>query len=142
MTDGMPTTLRSAASKEEEQINGKDLSDSPASAIDVKGGEAERLATAQSERLARRLATPTASAEPEAPKTPQVVGALHVQLFDTGQVQVNMPFDNPDLVLELLRTVHVTLINYAREQGRQAGAKQAKVPFMARVFGKKPQPRA
>lgn len=97
--------------------------------------EAARLAEAQAERLARKSAENVkAVLEPKPEVTPKLVGSLSIQLFDNGQASINMPGNNYDLALEMIRLLHVTMIRNARAEGAKVEAEKRKVPFMKRLF--------
>jgi len=100
---------------------------------------AAQLAAAQAERLAAKSAANVAEALGAAPPKaePKVMHAIAVQLLDNGQVRFNAPLHDPDVCLEMIRVLHVALIQAARAQGAQQGAARAKMPFMRRVFGKR-----
>lgn len=105
--------------------------------------EAARLAAAQAERLAKRAAA-AETAKPEvlqAPAAPRVVAQLHVAIYDTGEVKMTGPINDPtqffNLITQALYVLHnhtVTMVQQATERRVRA---EAKVPFMQRMFQKR-----
>jgi hypothetical protein len=124
----MTTTLMEASMQPDAENEATKINGSVAA-------EAARLAEAQAQRLAARDQAPTKQIEVTVtPPEPKLIGELRVALYDNQFVKFNVPLQDPDLCLEMMRMVHVALINHARAEGAQR-ASAAKQPFMKRVFG-------
>jgi hypothetical protein len=112
----------------------------------VTSTEADRLAAAQAERLAKRAEQqplPSANEEVAAPPLPvphppKLVAQCSIQLYDSGQVSVDAPLDQPHLCSTMIVGLIQTLIAHAAERGAAAGVEAyRKQPFMRRAFPKR-----